>query len=135
MFAVIPAENSLFLVRPIRSATLVSESHDDDSPSRLENLFMRRSSLALNDVPSNLVGVSGEYFVAAELSRRGYAASITLRNMRSVDILAANSDATRSVVIQVKTNSKKNKKWIMNKKEETIQSNSLFYVFVNLKGE
>jgi len=30
---------------------------------------------------SNILGgVSGEYFVAAELSRRGYIASITLRN-------------------------------------------------------
>ena len=31
-----------------------------------------------------LVGVSGEYFVAAELSRRGFVASITLRNTRGL---------------------------------------------------
>ena len=46
-----------------------------------------------------LSGVAGEYFVAAELSRRGYIASITLRNTRGVDILAINADATRSVSI------------------------------------
>ena len=39
-----------------------------------------------------LSGVSGEYFVAAELSRRGYIASITLRNSRGIDILCATED-------------------------------------------
>jgi hypothetical protein len=29
---------------------------------------------------SQLTGVAGEYFVAAELSRRGFIASITMRN-------------------------------------------------------
>jgi hypothetical protein len=34
----------------------------------------------IKKVSSILTGVSGEYFAAAELSRRGYIASITLRN-------------------------------------------------------
>ncbi|PIW68446.1 MAG: aspartate ammonia-lyase, partial [Candidatus Omnitrophica bacterium CG12_big_fil_rev_8_21_14_0_65_42_8] len=33
-----------------------------------------------------LSGVAGEYLVAGELSRRGYIASITLRNSKGVDI-------------------------------------------------
>ncbi|PYQ29752.1 MAG: hypothetical protein DMF57_16130 [Acidobacteria bacterium] len=33
-------------------------------------------------------GIAGEYFVAAELSRRGYIASLTLWRARGVDILA-----------------------------------------------
>ena len=41
---------------------------------------------------STLVGVAGEYLVAGELSRRGYIASITLRNSRGIDIIASNSD-------------------------------------------
>jgi hypothetical protein len=49
------------------------------------------------------VGITGEYLVAAELSRRGYVATLTLRNTRGIDILASNSDATKSVGIQVKT--------------------------------
>ena len=57
----------------------------------------------LNDLPSILVGVSGEYFVAAELSRLGYVASVTLRNTRGIDILATNASASRSVGIQVKS--------------------------------
>ena len=37
-----------------------------------------------NKVSSILVGVAGEYFAAAELSRRGYIASITLRNTKAI---------------------------------------------------
>ena len=35
------------------------------------------------------VGITGEYLVAAELSRRGYVATLTLRNTRGIDILAS----------------------------------------------
>ena len=54
-------------------------------------------------IPSVLTGVAGEYFVAAELSRRGYIASISLRNTRGIDILATNQDGSRSITIQCKT--------------------------------
>jgi len=53
-----------------------------------------------------LSGVAGEYLVAGELSRRGYIASITLRNSKGVDILASNENASKTVGIQVKTNIK-----------------------------
>jgi hypothetical protein len=79
-----------------------------------------------------LAGVSGEYFVAAELSRRGYIASITLRNTKGVDILCSNSEATKAVGIQVKTNSGSNRGWMLNRKAEDFYAENLFYVFVNL---
>ena len=85
-----------------------------------------------NETTSLLAGISGEYFVAAELSRRGYIASITLRNSRGVDILASNQVMTKTVSIQVKTTRKKQKDWILNKKAEDIKSRNHFYVFVNL---
>ena len=37
-----------------------------------------------------LSGIAGEYFVAGELSRKGYIASITLRNTAGIDIIASN---------------------------------------------
>lgn len=95
---------------------------------------MLTHSANLNDLPSILVGVSGEYFVAAELSRLGYVASITLRNTRGIDILATNADASRSVGIQVKANRGKKKDWMLNEKAEAYHSDTLFYVFVNLNG-
>ncbi|MEA2074633.1 MAG: hypothetical protein U9O85_02700 [Euryarchaeota archaeon] len=81
-----------------------------------------------------LTGVSGEYFVAAELSRRGFIASITLRNTKGIDVLAPNQDTSKSVGIQVKTNHGKRKAWILNQKAENYFEENLFYIFVNLKG-
>ncbi|MCH8949558.1 MAG: aspartate ammonia-lyase [Chloroflexi bacterium] len=83
-------------------------------------------------ISSILSGVSGEYFVAAELSRQGYIASITLRNTKGIDILASNADASKSASIQVKTNRGSRKGWLLNKKAEDYFDDNLFYVFVNL---
>lgn len=81
---------------------------------------------------SILAGVSGEYFVAAELSKRGYIASITLRNTKGVDILCSNEDAFRTTAIQVKTNSGSKRSWVLNKKAEDYIAHNLYYVFVCL---
>lgn len=83
-------------------------------------------------IPPILAGVAGEYFVAAELSRRGWIASISLRNTRGIDVLATNQEASRSVTIQCKTSQKNDKSWILNEKCETFFSNDHFYVFVGL---
>ena len=45
---------------------------------------------------STQVGVAGEYFVAAELSLRGYIASITLRNTRGIDIIASTKSGEKT---------------------------------------
>lgn len=84
-------------------------------------------------IPSLLAGVSGEYFVAAELSRRGYIASISLRNTRGIDILATNQAGSRSVTIQVKTNQLLQSSWMLNEKGEDFAPKSHFYVFVVLR--
>lgn len=83
-------------------------------------------------IPSILVGVAGEYFVAAELSRRGYIASISMRNTRGIDILATNEAATRSITIQCKANQDGGSTWILNKKAEDFAPENHFYVFVAL---
>src|SRR5690348_15087015 len=88
----------------------------------------------LQEPSSVLIGVAGEYYVAAELSARGYIASITLRNTRGVDILCSNADASRSVGIQVKTNRKSNRAWILNKKAEDYFADNLYYVLVTLNN-
>jgi len=83
-------------------------------------------------IPSVLAGVAGEYFVAAELSRRGYIASISLRNTRGIDILATNQAASRSVTIQCKTNQRGAKIWVLTGKSEDFQADDHYYVFVAL---
>ena len=87
------------------------------------------------DIPkldSILVGVAGEYLVAAELSLRRNIATMTLRNSRGIDIIASNLDASKTVSIQVKTNKNGRPSWILNKKSETFFSDNHFYVFVAL---
>ena len=81
-----------------------------------------------------LSGVAGQYFVAAELSRRGYIATLTLRNTRGVDLLVAREDATRSVGVQVKTNQGTSRVWLPDKKAEDVSAENIVYIFVNLNG-
>ena len=83
---------------------------------------------------TSLSGIAGEYFVAGELSRRGYVASLTLRNTRGIDILASNGNATKSVGIQVKTKQGPGLDWVLNKKIEEETATNLVYVFVRLNG-
>jgi hypothetical protein len=92
----------------------------------------KSSKKASHGIPSLLAGVAGEYFVAAELSRRGYIASISLRNTRGIDILVTNADASRTVTIQCKTNQRGKKAWVLNEKCEEYHSPTHFYVFVAL---
>src|ERR1700677_2520397 len=85
------------------------------------------------ELTSLLSGISGEYFVAAELSRLGYIASITLRNTRGIDILASNQNSTKTVAIQVKTTRINKPIWMMNVKAEEFKGTNHFYIFVNLR--
>ncbi|WP_192823549.1 hypothetical protein [Rufibacter sp. LB8] len=82
-------------------------------------------------IGSQLSGVAGEYYVAAELSRRGYLAAITLRNSDGVDILVSSLSGENMISIQVKTTQGK-KKWILNKKVEEVHSKNKFFIFVSL---
>ena len=74
---------------------------------------------------SQLTDVAGEYFVAAELSRRGFIASITMRNTRGIDILATNAEAKRAGTIQRKSSRTSIKGWILSDKTETFTPKSL----------
>lgn len=78
-------------------------------------------------------GVSGEYFVAAELSRRGYMCSITLKNTKGIDVLVSNDNSNKLLGVQVKTNNSNRKAWVLNKKAEEISEDNFVYVFTNLK--
>ena len=85
----------------------------------------------------NITGVSGEYFVAAELSRRGWIAVLTLKNTPNIDVIATTPDGSRTLNIQVKTRSIGNRQgWILNKGIETVLPGNNFYIaFVDLVGE
>lgn len=82
---------------------------------------------------NNKLGIAGEFYTAAELTRRGYVASLTSKNTQTIDLLASSKDGKRSVCIQIKTcSNKKMNTWKMSKSSEQGASNHLYYVFVNL---
>src|ERR1700690_3406537 len=85
-------------------------------------------------LPTTLTGISGEYFVAAELSRREFTAGGTLRNTGGVDILASHPRRKNPATIQVKTIQKGRSKWLLSSSDEEPKGNNHYYVFVALIG-
>jgi len=83
-------------------------------------------------LPKHMSGIAGEYLVAAELTRRGYIASLTQRNTHGIDILASSSDGTRQVAIQVKCDQTAGEEWMLSSKADLLSTPTLFYVFVRL---
>jgi len=57
------------------------------------------------EVPRNNTGLSGEYFVAAELYRRGWSVGMTIGNAKAVDLYAEKNN--KKIAIQVKSVFKK----------------------------
>lgn len=83
------------------------------------------------EIQRSSTGLSGEYFVAAELLRRGYSVGITMGNAKAIDILAEKNG--NQFIIQVKAIFKrKNVGWPMMTDKV---NESIFYVFVNLNGD
>ena len=79
----------------------------------------------------NSTGLSGEFFVAGELLRRGFNVAITMGNAKAIDIFAEKDGNTFSV--QVKSiYKKKNVGWPIRKSQI---KNKHIYIFVNLNGD
>ena len=57
------------------------------------------------------LGMSGEYFVSAELQRRGVTASITYGNTKKADVIAFSLSKQKVLSIEVKTTSEN--KWVL----------------------
>ncbi len=82
------------------------------------------------------VGNCGEYFVAAELERHGFSVAVPMSNTPLFDLLAMDRDnPSRQIAIQVKTNAGNSENWILSSKNESIDSENIFYVFVNLNND
>jgi hypothetical protein len=54
-------------------------------------------------IPSAFAGNAGEFFVLAELTRRGWTAALTARNNRAYDILATRDDEFAAIRVKTKT--------------------------------
>ena len=104
------------------------EIPDDFLPITLESFLAREQSQIEGDEPPtnefdrtdraqqvadrNSTHLAGEYFVAAELYRRGYSVAITLGNAKAIDLFAERD--ARAVNVQVKAiRNKKSGGWPM----------------------
>jgi len=89
------------------------------------------------------IGLTGEYYVLAQLEHRGFLSALTLSNTKGVDILVTNPDVNRLYKVEVKTTNKVPGReslfgdkpvyvWAMSQKHESIKQKNLYYVFVYL---
>ena len=85
-----------------------------------------------------LIGNAGEYFVVAELLKRGVIAALAPRNAPAFDILATNQEKTVRIRVKTKTEAYDVWQWSV-KKDGSIfrhlQSGDDFTVLVNLTNE
>jgi len=84
---------------------------------------------------SGLVGAAGEYYVAAELSRRDWLATVTIKNSPGTDVLAQRLDRRRIVAIQTKTASPGSHFRLNVKDEAPGERDNEGYVRVSLRGD
>lgn len=83
------------------------------------------------EIARNNTGLSGEYFVAAELYRRGWSVGMTIGNAKAIDLFAEKEDCL--VQVQVKSiYKKKNVGWPMMK--DKVKKDCV-YIFVNLNAD
>ncbi|MEI6348888.1 MAG: hypothetical protein WCP69_13155 [Bacteroidota bacterium] len=82
-------------------------------------------------IPRNNTGLSGEYFVAAELYRRGWSVGMTIGNAKAIDLFAEKND--KKISIQVKSlYQRKNNGWPIIK--DKIKQDC-YYIFVILNAD
>ena len=96
---------------------------------------VKKMAVSVNDTSdkSGRIGIAGEFFVAAELTRRGYVVSLTSKNTKMLDLLVSDKRGQRQVAIQVKAcDDAKRLKWKMSDSVEKADSSNLFFVLVNM---
>ncbi|WP_218330645.1 hypothetical protein [Hydrotalea lipotrueae] len=79
----------------------------------------------------NNTHLAGEYFVAAELYRRGFSVGMTIGNAKAIDLFANKDNKTLSVQVKAIKN-KKSVGWPMMKDKVL---DDVLYVFVNLNDQ
>jgi len=85
---------------------------------------------------TGLIGAAGEYHVAAQLSQRGWLATITIKNSPGTDVLAQHVETGVVVAIQTKTTEIAAQGWILSAKDEMPTDRAdAWYALVGMNGE
>jgi hypothetical protein len=83
---------------------------------------------------TGLTGAAGEYYVAAELSRRGWLATVTIKNAPGTDVLAQDLETGRVIALQTKTASQGSGFRLTAKDERTTAMDNEWYALVALRA-
>ncbi len=89
---------------------------------------------APNKKDKQITGLSGEYFVAAELLKRNFQVSMTLGNAKSIDLIAISPETNISYKIQVKTLRKKPNCFTL-LIDKIVGEDFYFFVYLNSEQE
>jgi len=76
-----------------------------------------------------ITGLAGEFFVAAELLKRGLQTSVTFGNAKAIDLFAFNTESERSFTVQVKALRDRNNYFLIDPAKVSAKH---IYVFVIL---
>lgn len=76
----------------------------------------------------NFLSLAGEFFVAAELQRRGVWAAVTYGNAKQADIVVLSASRTRAVVLEVKSTA--SKRWVVG--NQVPKPSKQLWVFVHI---
>lgn len=79
---------------------------------------------------NNVAGTAGEYYVTAEMLRRGFIAATLYSCAKDYDILAYYPKTDKSLKIQVKTSQDKSLKWQIGNHEPVCDDNMFFEYIV-----
>lgn len=79
----------------------------------------------------NNTHLAGEYFVAAELYRRGFSVGMTIGNAKAIDLFASKNNKALSIQVKAIKN-RKSVGWPM-MKDKVIEE--ILYIFVNLNDQ
>lgn len=82
-----------------------------------------------------ITGMQGVFLVAAELSARGFIASLTSRSAFGADLLVMDQECQKTWSVQVKTNGKQAPFWLVSSKAQVLKSPSHVYAFVNIRKD
>jgi hypothetical protein len=82
---------------------------------------------------STVLGAAGEHYVMCQLLRRGLIAALAPVGVPNTDIVVTDDIGDRMCAVQVKTRVEKGSDggWHMSVKHESVQSDTLFYAFVD----
>lgn len=95
------------------------------------SVIHNRNNTFAFEMERNNTHLAGEYFVAAELYRRGFSVGMTIGNAKAIDMFANKDDITISIQVKAIRN-KKSVGWPMMKDKV---ENGIIYIFINLNDQ